>query len=192
MRSLQDHFLIAMPAMGDPNFNTPSPTCASTMRTGALGVVINRPSDTSLGELLGQLDIAPLDQAQAARAVLRGGPVERERGFVLHRSTRPFDVTLRRGRRDPRDRIERHFGRGRTRRRSRSPMSSRSATPAGDGASSRRSCSRTRGSRCRRTRRSFSRHRSSSAGRRRSAARRRRAPDHELCRSRLPPARTPA
>jgi putative transcriptional regulator len=94
MRSLQDHFLIAMPAMEDPNFNTTVTYLCKHDADGALGVVINRPSDTSLGELLGQLDIAPLDQAQADRAVLRGGPVERERGFVLHRSRRPFDVTF--------------------------------------------------------------------------------------------------
>ena len=94
MRSLQDHFLIAMPAMDDPNFNTTVTYLCKHDADGALGVVINRPSDTSLGELLGQLDIKPFDQAQAARPVLRGGPVELERGFVLHRSPRPFEVTI--------------------------------------------------------------------------------------------------
>jgi len=94
MRSLQDHFLIAMPAMEDPNFNATVTYLCKHDAGGALGVTINRPGDTSLGELLRQLDIEPLDSAQAARAVLRGGPVEPERGFVLHRSKRTFDVTL--------------------------------------------------------------------------------------------------
>jgi putative transcriptional regulator len=94
MRSLQDHFLIAMPAMEDPNFNATVTYLCKHDAAGALGVIINRPSDTLLGEVLDQLDIEPLDPAQAARPVLRGGPVERERGFVLHRSTRRFDVTF--------------------------------------------------------------------------------------------------
>jgi len=94
MRSLQDHFLIAMPAMEDPNFNATVTYLCKHDAAGALGVVINRPSETLFGELLSQLNIEPLDGAQAARPVLQGGPVERERGFVLHRSTRPFDVTF--------------------------------------------------------------------------------------------------
>jgi putative transcriptional regulator len=94
MRSLQDHFLIAMPAMEDPNFNATVTYLCKHDAAGALGVVINRPSDTSLGELFDQLKVAPLHPAQASRPVLRGGPVERERGFVLHRSRLPFDVTF--------------------------------------------------------------------------------------------------
>jgi putative transcriptional regulator len=94
MRSLQDHFLIAMPAMEDPNFSATVTYLCKHDEAGALGVVINRPSDTSLGEVLNQLSIKPLDSEQAARHVLRGGPVERERGFVLHRSARRFDVTF--------------------------------------------------------------------------------------------------
>jgi putative transcriptional regulator len=94
MRSLQDHFLIAMPAMEDPNFNATVTYLCMHDGAGALGVIINRPGDTSFGELLAQLDIEPLDRAQAARPVLRGGPVEPERGFVLHRSARRFDKTF--------------------------------------------------------------------------------------------------
>jgi putative transcriptional regulator len=94
MRSLQDHFLIAMPAMEDPNFNATVTYLCKHDAAGALGVIINRPSDTLLGEVLTQLDIEPLDHALEERPVLRGGPVERERGFVLHRSPRPFDVTF--------------------------------------------------------------------------------------------------
>jgi putative transcriptional regulator len=94
MRSLQDHFLIAMPAMEDPNFNATVTYLCRHDANGALGVIINRPSDTSLGEVLSQLSLEPTSVAQASQPVLRGGPVERERGFVLHRSSRAFDATL--------------------------------------------------------------------------------------------------
>jgi putative transcriptional regulator len=94
MRSLQDHFLIAMPAMDDPNFSATVTYICKHDADGALGVVINRPSDTSLGEVLKQLELEPLNSAQASRPVLRGGPVERERGFVLHRSSRTYEATL--------------------------------------------------------------------------------------------------
>jgi len=94
MRSLQDHFLIAMPAMEDPNFSATVTYLCQHDAEGALGVIINRPSETLLGEVLAQLDLEPVDAAQAARPVLRGGPVERERGFVLHRSMKTFDATL--------------------------------------------------------------------------------------------------
>jgi putative transcriptional regulator len=94
MRSLQDHFLIAMPAMEDPNFNATVTYLCRHDANGALGVIINRPSETSLGEVLTQLSLEPMDAVQAARPVLRGGPVERERGLVLHRSAQAFEATL--------------------------------------------------------------------------------------------------
>lgn len=94
MESLQDHFLIAMPAMADRNFTeTVTYVCKHDVE-GAFGIVINRPSDLSLGEMLGQLAIQLDDRSLAGRPVLHGGPVEPERGFVLHRADRTFDATL--------------------------------------------------------------------------------------------------
>lgn len=94
MESLQDHFLIAMPAMADRNFTeTVTYVCKHDVE-GAFGIVINRPSDLSLGEMLGQLAIQLEDPSLAGRPVLHGGPVEPERGFVLHRADRTFDATL--------------------------------------------------------------------------------------------------
>src|SRR5215203_5979693 len=52
MQSLQDHFLIAMPAMADPNFNETVTYICKHDVDGAFGIVINRPSDWSLGEML--------------------------------------------------------------------------------------------------------------------------------------------
>jgi putative transcriptional regulator len=94
MRSLQDHFLIAMPAMADPNFTeTVTYVCKHDVE-GAFGVVINRPSDLSLAEMLGQLAIELKDRSLAFRSVMHGGPVEPQRGFVLHRSSEAYEATL--------------------------------------------------------------------------------------------------
>jgi putative transcriptional regulator len=94
MQSLQDHFLIAMPAMADPNFNETVTYICKHDAEGAFGLVITRPSDLSLGEMLGQLAIELKDRRLAERPVMHGGPVEPERGFVLHRSDTPFEATL--------------------------------------------------------------------------------------------------
>jgi putative transcriptional regulator len=83
-----------MPAMGDPNFNETVTYVCRHDASGALGVVINRLADLSLGEVFTQLDIALTDRDRAAEPVLRGGPVEPERGFVLHRSADSYERTL--------------------------------------------------------------------------------------------------
>jgi putative transcriptional regulator len=97
MRSLQDHFLIAMPAMGDPNFNETVTYVCKHDADGALGIIINRPTEMSLREVFAQLALEVRDERQAARPVLSGGPVARDRGFVLHRSAEGYDSTLRAG-----------------------------------------------------------------------------------------------
>jgi len=94
MQSLQDHFLIAMPSMADPNFNQTVTYICKHDADGAFGIVINRPSDLSLGEMLGQLAIDLADRSIAERPVMHGGPVEPERGFVLHRADRTYEATL--------------------------------------------------------------------------------------------------
>jgi putative transcriptional regulator len=94
MRSLRDHFLIAMPAMADPNFNETVTYVCKHDEAGALGVVINRPSEMSVAEMFAELKLELGNRDLAAKPVLRGGPVEPERGFVLHRSSKTFDTTL--------------------------------------------------------------------------------------------------
>jgi putative transcriptional regulator len=94
MRSLQYQFLIAMPAMGDPNFNETVTYVCKHNAAGALGIVINRPTEMSLGEVFAQLSLEVLDKKQAERPVLSGGPVARDRGFVLHQSPNGYDSTL--------------------------------------------------------------------------------------------------
>jgi putative transcriptional regulator len=82
--SLEGHFLIAMPSMFDPNFEqTVIYVCAHSDQ-GAVGLVVNQPTQSiSFSDLLAQLKIPSLD-IETERAIILGGPVETERGFVLH------------------------------------------------------------------------------------------------------------
>lgn len=95
MRSLQDHFLIAMPTLDDPNFDETVTYVCRHGAEGALGVIVNRPTETVLGEIFKQLGLECADPTQRARQVFGGGPVSREQGFVLHQSDLDFDTTLR-------------------------------------------------------------------------------------------------
>lgn len=82
--SLAGHFLIAMPGMGDPNFARGITFICQHDGDGAMGLVINRLSDYKLGDVLQQMHM-PCERREVASApVLMGGPVQPERGFVLH------------------------------------------------------------------------------------------------------------
>jgi len=92
--SLTNHFLIAMPGLQDPNFSrTVTYVCEHTEQ-GAMGIVINRPMEIRLGEVLAQLEIASSDQRTLDTLVYLGGPVQPDRGFVLHSAGEGFDSTL--------------------------------------------------------------------------------------------------
>ncbi len=82
--SLNNQLLIAMPGMADPNFSSTVTLICEHNADGALGIVINRPTNLSLGGLFEQLEVRPTDEAAGRNPVLDGGPVARERGFVLH------------------------------------------------------------------------------------------------------------
>jgi putative transcriptional regulator len=91
---LTGHLLIAMPSMMDPNFvRTVTYICEHNDK-GALGIVINRPLEMELAEVFQQLALENADPAVARRPVLRGGPVQTERGFVLHEPTPEWDSTV--------------------------------------------------------------------------------------------------
>lgn len=81
MKSLGNHLLIAMPQMQDPNFDGTVIYICDHNEHGAMGIIINRPLDIGLGEILGQLDLGGQD---IDRPIYDGGPVQMERGFVLH------------------------------------------------------------------------------------------------------------
>jgi putative transcriptional regulator len=82
--NLTHHFLIAMPGLDDAIFGKSVVYVCEHNARGALGLVINKPSDIQLAGLFGKVDL-PLPHADLAkRPVLRGGPLQEERGFVLH------------------------------------------------------------------------------------------------------------
>lgn len=86
MRSayLSNQLLIAMPTLADPNFaQTVTLVCEHTAK-GALGIVLNRPLNMVLGDVFDQLSLGCTDAPLCAQPVLRGGPVQKDRGFVLH------------------------------------------------------------------------------------------------------------
>ena len=81
--NLKNHFLIAMPGLsGDYFANTLTYICEHN-DDGAMGIVVNQPSDVSILEMLAQLNLQ-VDKRWLEMPVLLGGPVSRERGFVLH------------------------------------------------------------------------------------------------------------
>lgn len=80
--------------MADPHFTETVTYICKHDAEGAFGIVVNRPSELSLAELLSQLSIQLENRALAERPVFLGGPVEPQRGFVLHRSEQEFDGTL--------------------------------------------------------------------------------------------------
>jgi putative transcriptional regulator len=91
---LTNHFLIAMPTLADPNFaQTVTYICVHN-DDGAMGIVINRPLDLALGEVLSQMDLDSDDPAIRDQPVYQGGPVHTDRGFVLHRPATSWGSTI--------------------------------------------------------------------------------------------------
>lgn len=93
--NLTDHFLIAMPSLSDPNFSRTVTYICEHSEEGAMGIVINRATDLHLWEILEQLDIDTWDEAMGHRIVHNGGPVQPDRGFILHSGETRWDSTLR-------------------------------------------------------------------------------------------------
>lgn len=92
--NLTDHFLIAMPAMADPYFSGALVYICEHNAQGALGVIVNRPIDMTLAALFEKIEL-PLETAGFDRMpVYFGGPVQTDRGFVLHRPVGGWQSTL--------------------------------------------------------------------------------------------------
>ena len=92
--NLTDHFLIAMPAMTDPYFSRTLVYIAEHNDQGALGVIVNRPIDMSLATLFEKIDLPLEARGFADLPVFFGGPVQTDRGFVLHRPVGEWQSTL--------------------------------------------------------------------------------------------------
>jgi putative transcriptional regulator len=82
--NLTNHFLIAMPSLDDAMFGKSVVYVCEHSPRGALGLVINKPSDIKMDALFGKVDL-DLKRADLSESpVFQGGPVQTERGFVLH------------------------------------------------------------------------------------------------------------
>ncbi|MCB1857742.1 MAG: YqgE/AlgH family protein [Gammaproteobacteria bacterium] len=91
--NLTNHFLIAMPGLQDSNFfHTVTYICEHN-EDGAMGIVLNRPTDLQLEDILEQLDIKGQKAQRCSHPVYLGGPVQTERGFVLHTPGHEWDST---------------------------------------------------------------------------------------------------
>ncbi len=92
--SLCNHFLIAMPSLNDPNFEQSVSYICEHNDEGAMGVVINRPTSLTFANLCEQLEIEITDTDTVSYPVFDGGPVETERGFILHSPLGEWENTL--------------------------------------------------------------------------------------------------
>jgi putative transcriptional regulator len=82
--SLNNQLLIAMPNLRDPNFARGVAFICQHGEGGAMGLMINRLSEYCLGDVLAQMNMHSELPEVAEAPVLIGGPVQPERGFVLH------------------------------------------------------------------------------------------------------------
>ena len=92
--NLTNHFLIAMPNMADPYFARTLTFICEHNDQGALGVVVNRPIDMTLGALFERLSLPLSPQILVNEPVYFGGPVQTDRGFVLHQPLGKWQSTL--------------------------------------------------------------------------------------------------
>ena len=85
--NLANHFLIAMPSMQDPIFGGTVVYVCEHNENGVLGVVINKPTDMTMEVLFERIDLevsSAADRHMEAEPIMFGGPVQDDRGFVLH------------------------------------------------------------------------------------------------------------
>jgi len=90
---LTGQLLIAMPSMQDPNFRETVTFICEHGDEGALGLVINRPMDIDLGSIFEQLSMPTADPELASQPIMLGGPVQTERGFVIHDSGEEWETS---------------------------------------------------------------------------------------------------
>mgnify|MGYP001184134435 CR=1 FL=1 len=100
--SLRNQFLVAMPGMEDGHFSHSVSLICEHNDEGAMGIVINRPTELLLGEMLEHIgiDAGPLLSEPfkpGSRHIFWGGPVQPERGFVIHRPGKEWESTLKIG-----------------------------------------------------------------------------------------------
>jgi len=83
--SLKNHFLLAMPGLNDPNFAQSVVYICEHNADGAMGLIINQQLDIPVKAIFDQLELSYLDECGSS-LIFDGGPVQRDRGFILHPS----------------------------------------------------------------------------------------------------------
>lgn len=92
--SLKNQFLIAMPHMQGSGFASTVTYVCEHDEQGAMGLVINRPIGIALAEIFEQLKIGSDDSPHSLDPIYAGGPVQTDRGFILHANNRHWDSTI--------------------------------------------------------------------------------------------------
>nr|WP_314478971.1 YqgE/AlgH family protein [uncultured Pseudomonas sp.] len=92
---LKHQFLIAMPHMADPNFAQTLTYIVEHNAHGAMGLVVNKPQELNLADILEQLRPDETPPASTLRVpIYQGGPVQTDRGFVLHTNECSYQATV--------------------------------------------------------------------------------------------------
>ena len=91
---LTNHFIIAMPGLMDENFNQAVTYICEHDENGTFGIIINRESEITLDDVMQQMKIPYQQGNNKNESVYSGGPVQANRGFILHRPTGNWDSSL--------------------------------------------------------------------------------------------------
>lgn len=92
--NLTDQFLIAMPSLVDPNFFQTVTYIFSHNEQGAMGIVINRPLNMELSEILSQMNFESSENGIGNIPVYDGGPVKSDRGFIIHEPSSQWQSSI--------------------------------------------------------------------------------------------------
>lgn len=92
--NFSNHFLIAMPSTRDPIFAGTVIYCCQHSEQGAIGLVINRPTDLDLQSVFNRIDLKLNIEEINHLPVCYGGPIQSERGFVLHEKNGRYSSSL--------------------------------------------------------------------------------------------------
>ena len=85
---LKNQFLIAMPQLSDPRFSHTVTYVVNHTADGAMGFIINRPSPSSFGDMFKKYKIEPYPGFNQTTPIYNGGPLQPDRGFILHSNDR--------------------------------------------------------------------------------------------------------
>ena len=94
MQSLKHQFLISMPSMDESGFSHTVTYICEHDDEGAMGLIINRPTNVALDEIFNQLDIHSVTRTPRSQPSYSGGPVQTDRGFILHSNDCNWESTI--------------------------------------------------------------------------------------------------